>query len=138
MAVMPAMRVRLKKFTEAAEFLRFLWDDDAPLTAEQLAHNKLPDGAALDGLQQARAVLETGEPFDAETIGATLSAIGERVTSNGKAGPFLGAVRLAVTRQPVSPPLFESIVALGRDRTLARLDAAIALLSTETNQVTET
>jgi glutamyl-tRNA synthetase len=138
LAVMPAMRVRLKKFTEAADFLRFLWEDDAPLTAEQLAHNKLPDGAALDGLNQARAALATAEPFDAETIGAALTAIGEGVTSNGKAGPFLGVVRLAVTRQSVSPPLFESIVALGRDRTLARLDVAIALLSTATNQVTET
>jgi glutamyl-tRNA synthetase len=33
-------------------------------------------------------------------------------------------VRVAVTGRAVSPPLFESIELLGRDRTLARLRAA--------------
>ncbi|HZG95236.1 MAG TPA: hypothetical protein VEZ46_11045, partial [Mycobacteriales bacterium] len=35
-----------------------------------------------------------------------------------------GPVRVAVTGRNVSPPLFESIELLGRDRTLARLAAA--------------
>jgi glutamyl-tRNA synthetase len=33
---------------------------------------------------------------------------------------------VAVTGRRVSPPLFESIELLGRDRTLARIDAALA------------
>ena len=60
------------------------------------------------------------------TLGAGLPAVGESVTTNGKAGPFLGALRLAVTGQDVSPPVYESIVALGRARALARLDSVIA------------
>ena len=36
-----------------------------------------------------------------------------------------GPVRVAVTGRRVSPPLFESIEILGRDRTLARLSAAL-------------
>jgi glutamyl-tRNA synthetase len=36
-------------------------------------------------------------------------------------------MRLAVTGQQVSPPLFESMLALGRERTLARLAEVIAL-----------
>ncbi len=130
LAVMPAMRVRLKKFSDAEEFLRFLWEDDAPLSSDQLSQGKLPPDAALTALQQARGYLATAEPFDAETIGPRLSSIGESATLNGKAGPFLGVLRLAVTRQQVSPPLFESIVALGRERALDRLNRAIALLET--------
>jgi glutamyl-tRNA synthetase len=53
--------------------------------------------------------------------------IGEGASENGKAGPFLGQLRYAITAQQVSPPLFESIVALGRARTLARLDEVLAL-----------
>lgn len=135
MVVMPSLRVRLKKFTDAEEFLRFLWDDDAPLTADQLSQAKLPSESALVALRAGRAWLESAEPFDLENINQGLSYIGETHTLNGKAGPFLGVLRLAITRQPVSPPLFESIVALGRERTLARLDAAIALLESETGPV---
>ena len=36
------------------------------------------------------------------------------------------AIRVATTGQTATPPLFDTLVALGRDRTLARIDAAIA------------
>jgi hypothetical protein len=36
-------------------------------------------------------------------------------------------MRLAVTQQKVSPPLFESMLALGRERVLGRLNDALAL-----------
>jgi glutamyl-tRNA synthetase len=38
------------------------------------------------------------------------------------------AIRVAVTGRTATPPLFDSLVALGRERVLARLDAAIAAL----------
>jgi len=130
LAVAPSLRVRLKKLTDAADFLKFLWDDEgtSALAAERLAHKQLPGDAALRGLQAARAFLAEARPFDADTVAAGLTAIGEAHTANGKAGPFLGILRLAVTQQDVSPPVFESIVALGRARALSRLDGAIGLL----------
>jgi glutamyl-tRNA synthetase len=69
-----------------------------------------------------------------EQVSAGLEAIGERLTTNNRAGTFLGRMRLAVTGQQVSPPLFESMVALGRERTVARLDAAVATLQGEAVQ----
>ena len=38
------------------------------------------------------------------------------------------AIRVAVTGRTATPPLFDSLVALGHDRVLARLDAAIDTL----------
>jgi glutamyl-tRNA synthetase len=135
LAVGPALKVRLKKLTDAEAFLRFLWDDEsegfAAPAADRLVSAKLPADAARRGLQAARDLLASAEPFDVATLNAGLSAIGEGVTTNGKAGPFLGALRLAVTGQDVSPPVFESIVALGRERALARLDSVIATLKEE-------
>ena len=45
-----------------------------------------------------------------------------------KAGDLFMAIRVATTGRTATPPLFDTLVALGRDRTLARLDAAIARL----------
>ena len=45
-----------------------------------------------------------------------------------KAGDLFMAIRVAITGQTAAPPLFDTLVALGRDRALARLDAAIAAL----------
>jgi hypothetical protein len=41
------------------------------------------------------------------------------------------AIGVAVTGGTATPPLFDTLVALGRDRTLARLDHAIGVLETE-------
>lgn len=127
--VVPSMSVRLKRLTEAIEWLRFLYEDN-PLeaTAEQLTHKKMPLELAKSAFAEAKEFLAAVEPFEAETIGVGLREIGERNTDNNKAGPFLGTMRFAMTGQQVSPPLFESIVALGRERTLARLDEVLAKL----------
>lgn len=45
-----------------------------------------------------------------------------------KIGPFLGPVRVAITGASVSPPLVESMLVLGKQETLARLDNALKFL----------
>lgn len=131
--VMPAMRVRLKRLTDAIDFLRFVFED-LPLeaTAESLAHKKMPLPATQAAYAQALDFIANVDPFDVETIAAGLRAIGETATDNNSPGPLLGSLRLAVTRQKVSPPLFESIVVLGRERTVQRLQEAVALLNNVT------
>jgi glutamyl-tRNA synthetase len=42
-----------------------------------------------------------------------------------KAGDLFMAIRVATTGRTATPPLFDTLVALGRDRTLARLATAI-------------
>jgi len=45
-----------------------------------------------------------------------------------KAGDLFMAIRVAVTGRTATPPLFDTMVALGYERTLARLDRAIEKL----------
>ena len=45
-----------------------------------------------------------------------------------KAGDLFMALRVAVTGRTATPPLFDTLVALGRDRVLARLDRALEAL----------
>ncbi len=117
-AIAPAMSKRLKKLPDALAFLAFL-DDEASMVMEvdMLIHQKnLPYENALYSFARARDLLATIAPFSLNNISAGLLSIGEKATVNGKAGPFLGKLRLAVTQQKVSPPAFEAILALGRER----------------------
>ncbi len=127
--LMPALSKRLKRLTDAIEFLRFLSDDEPlQVTAVDLTHKQLPVEQARLAFAQAREFVAAVEPYDLQTLSAGLTAVGERYALNGKAGPFLGAMRYAVTGQQVSPPLFESMLALGRARVLARLAQAIEVI----------
>ncbi|MCA9928927.1 MAG: glutamate--tRNA ligase [Anaerolineales bacterium] len=128
--VMPTMAVRLKRFPEAIPFLRFLFED-MPLaeTAVSLSHKKMPQDAARQAYQAARDFVATTETYDLETISQAMQEIGAAHTDNGKAGPFLGQLRRAITGQDVSPPLYESMLALGRERVLARLDEVLTLFA---------
>ena len=64
--------------------------------------------------------------FEADELEEPLRALAEE---NGwKAGDLFMAIRVATTGLTATPPLFDTLVALGRDRTLARLDAAIEAL----------
>lgn len=129
LAVAPALGVRLKRLTDAVELLRFLFDDESwqPQRA-RLTPKGLEPAALSAGLQQARALLAELPALHLEALDAGLRAIGERV-ADGNSGLFLGFLRYAVTGQEVSPPLFESIMALGRVRTLARLDKLLTLVA---------
>jgi glutamyl-tRNA synthetase len=105
-----------EKITTFAEFPTF-----AGFFFERLA----PDPALLDGsgplLADAREALAGLEPLDAERIEAELRELAER--KELKPRHAFQPIRAAVTGSNVSPGLFESIELLGREETLARLEA---------------
>ena len=82
----------------------------------------------LAGLTAARKVIaETGAvTFEADELEPPLRALAE--ARGWKAGDLFMAIRVAVTGRTATPPLFDTLVALGRDRTLERLDRAIEVL----------
>ena len=128
--VIEAMKPRMKTFPDAIPFLRFLFDDvPFATTAESLTHKQLPTENAKAAYQETRDFVAAAQPFDVPTISAGIGEIAGKHTLNGKVGPFLGKLRLGMTGQKVSPPVYESIVALGRERTLARLDEILALFT---------
>ena len=85
-----------------------------------------PDPALLDGggrmLEDAETALSGVEPFTAESIEAALRGVAERLEL--KPRQAFQPIRVAVTGSKVSPGLFESLELLGRDESLARIDAA--------------
>ena len=127
--LIPVIQERLKRLDEGAD-----WLDWAYLTSDELSYSdpKLLIGRKMDATQSI-AMLRAGallldevEPFDADAIQA---AFRERAAElEVKAGDFFGPIRGAVSGKRVSPPLFESIVALGRHETLQRIGRATTYL----------
>jgi glutamyl-tRNA synthetase len=99
---------------------------DFPAFAGFLFRDVEPDPSLLDGgapmLEGARDALSKVEPFTAEPIEAALRAVAERLDL--KPRQAFQPIRVAVTGSRVSPGLFESLELLGREKSLARLEAA--------------
>jgi glutamyl-tRNA synthetase len=87
------------------------------------AWDKVMRDGGPERLRAAREALEAAEPFDPETIENALREVVERL--DVKPRDVFQPVRVAISGTTVSPGIFESVAALGRDETLARIDAAL-------------
>jgi glutamyl-tRNA synthetase len=124
-AAAPLIQTRIGRLTEAVGLLSFLFaGDDGGFKVEPEDAERVLTPDARPVLQAAEAALAEVEPWTHEAIKAALSAA--LVDGLGLAPrKAFAPVRVAVTGKRVSPPLYESIELLGRERTLHRLAAAI-------------
>jgi glutamyl-tRNA synthetase len=119
----PLVHERMTTLAESVEMLGFLFVDEArferdPADAEKLLND---DGRAV--VKAAHDALAALDSWDTASIDAALRAA--LVEELGiKPRNAFGPVRVAVTGRRVSPPLFESLELLGRQRSLARLQSA--------------
>jgi glutamyl-tRNA synthetase len=123
----PLIQERITKLTEAVGMLGFLLVDEAQFVVDPADAAKVltPDSAGT--LKAAIDALSGIPTWDAAAIKAAMQEV--LVDKLGlKPKVAFAPVRVAVTGRRVSPPLFESIELLGRDRTLARLDHVLASL----------
>jgi glutamyl-tRNA synthetase len=77
-------------------------------------------------LDAAAAALQSEPAWQADALEARCRALAEVISMKEK--DIFMCMRVAVTGTAVSPPLFQSIELLGRERTLARLRSARASL----------
>lgn len=75
-------------------------------------------------LAQARTALAAAEPFSHETVQAALEGVIEQ--RGCKPREVYQPLRVALTGSTISPGIFESVLLLGREETLARIDAALS------------
>ncbi len=125
----PLIKERIKTLAEAAPMLDFFFVD-GPLDypdPQALVGEKMTATQTVDALQRSAAALAGLPSFDHASIEAALRALADEMGL--KIRQLLHVVRVAVTGTKVSPPLFETLVILGRQRTLARLGAAVDALA---------
>ncbi|MGE3664345.1 MAG: glutamate--tRNA ligase [Pseudonocardia sp.] len=120
----PLVQERSVVLTDAAAMLAFLFVDEGRFVLDDAAADKIlgPDAkpvldAALTGLDAL------GEWRAADIEGVLKAALVEGMGIKPRVA--FGPVRVAVSGRTVSPPLYESMELLGRERTLARLRAGV-------------
>jgi nondiscriminating glutamyl-tRNA synthetase len=128
-ALLPVVQERLPTLGAVGDLVGFLWVDEVDLDPAMLVPKRWDAATTRAGLAAARATIaEIGEvTFEADELEPPLRALAE--DRGWKAGDLFMAVRVAVTGRTATPPLFDTLVALGRDRVLGRLDHALAVLA---------
>ncbi len=108
---------------EVWPLIRFLFE---PPVDDPAAWKKVMKPEVAEPLSAAREALAGAEPFEPEPIEAALAPVLERFEL--KPGRLYQPIRVAITGGSVSPGIFESLAALGRERTVERIDAALVRL----------
>jgi glutamyl-tRNA synthetase len=128
-AATPLVQERMAVLTESVNMLGFLFVDGPVLAPDDDVAVAVLTPEAQTVLTAARDALVGLPDWTTESIESALRD--SLVDGLGlKPKHAFGPVRIAVTGRRVSPPLFESLALLGRDRTLARLDDALAVAAT--------
>ncbi|MDN6198391.1 glutamate--tRNA ligase [Corynebacterium flavescens] len=119
------VQTRIKTLSDAYGLLAFLVTPDAELTLDEKSAKKNLKEDAIQPLEVSIDILEGIDPADWNT--ATIeAALSKALIEDLELKPrkAYGALRVAISGQAVSPPLFESMELLGKDSTLYRLRAA--------------
>jgi glutamyl-tRNA synthetase len=120
-AVAPLTKERVIVLGDVPAMIEFLFVDVANLKIDEDALKQLPDNA-VEIVAAATASLESLEDFTTDAIHQALSdalveGLGEKPRN------AFGPVRTAISGRRVTPPLFECMEILGKEQSLARLEA---------------
>ncbi len=117
----PLVQERITVLSEAAGMLGFMFVSDDQLTFEEDALSQLPENAKLI-IETAITALRELDDFTTDSIQATLNealveGLGEKPRN------AFGPIRTAFSGRRVTPPLFECMEFLGKERSISRLEA---------------
>jgi len=123
-SALPIIQERITRLNEVPAMLKFLFVKNFAVEAESLS--KVTDAASKDVLKRAITELTPLTVWTHDSIEAALrSSLIEEMGLKPRIA--FGSVRIAVTGSTISPPLFESMELLGKNASLERISAALAL-----------
>ena len=121
-SAVPIIQERIATLAEASAMLKFLFV--TKFEVDEAEAPKLKEEQAQSVLKKALEVLEPIDDWRHDVIEAVLrSALLEGMGLKPRIA--FGSVRVAVTGSHISPPLFESMALLGKERSIARLKQGI-------------
>jgi glutamyl-tRNA synthetase len=131
-ALAAEVQTRVRTLTEAEGYVDFLYLDE-PVIDDAAWQKALVKDERAPAMLDATMTAWEACPLEAEPLKAAMEQAAMATGYiNAEGGPQLAKaqapVRVALTGRSVGPPLFESVVVLGRERTLERLRNARATL----------
>lgn len=121
----PAVEIAAEKIQTLSEFwplVSFLFEEPTP--DEAAVKRVIGGNGGVETLTAARDALAATDPFEVPQIEEALRHVVE--TRGGKPGKVFQPVRVAIAGGTISPGIFESVALLGREKTLERIDRALA------------
>jgi glutamyl-tRNA synthetase len=122
-----AMKKGFRTLREVDETARFFFIADDAIAYDPKAVEKIlkkDNGAGIATLKDIRGLLAAAPEWRHDALE---SAVKQFAESKGLGlGNVAQPIRVAVSGTTVSPPIFNSLEFLGRDRSLARIDRALA------------
>jgi len=124
--ITPLIQERIKLLRDVASVADFFFVDElAPYDPAELIPQKGDLALAKKVLEEAREILVHAE-WNHDGLDAALRAGAEKLKI--KTGQMFQPIRVAVCGRKVAPPLFETLVVLGRETSLHRIGKAIELI----------
>jgi glutamyl-tRNA synthetase len=124
--VLPLIQERARTLTEIASLAGFFFIDRLEYETGLLTGDKMTPELAARALTEAKARI-TGLPsFDHDSLEAALRPLAAELGL--KTGQLFGTLRIATTGRTAAPPLFQTMAVLGKERSLERIEAALARL----------
>jgi glutamyl-tRNA synthetase len=124
--LVPLVKDRLKTLRDVVELTDFVFVEIETPPAETLIGKKMTAVQSLEVIRRVQTLFAELVHFNAETMEQPMRDLAKEMGL--KAGQVFGIVRYAVTGKRVAPPLFGSIEAVGRPKTLRRLERAEEVL----------
>jgi len=118
--------IDVKTLKEGPHLVEFFFVDDLDYNTELLIGKKMTIETTLKALKAAQEKLSLLESFDHDSLEGTLRPLADELGLN--AGQLFSPLRVATTGRTAAPPLFETIVVLGKERCLERIRVAIEKL----------
>ncbi len=124
--IAPLVQERLKRLDESDDITSYFFGEQAPDYDPAILVQKGMDTpgtlAALRAATDALGASTDDEDFGHEKLESLLGEVGANLSLSRR--QFFGLLRTAATGRTVSPPLFETMEVMGRDRLLTRLRQA--------------
>ena len=124
--IAPILRDRLPTLDEAIPMTGFFFRDTIEYSKEDLLQKEMSGKDCQKVLKKTREIILSQNTISKEVLEPDLRNYAEE---NGlSAGQVFGTLRVAVTGQRVSPPLFESMEIIGYEKVLERINNGIRIL----------
>ena len=120
--IVPLVQERLKTLDDAAPLVKFVFSKEIQLDPDQVVQRGMDPEGTRRILEAAYKGLSDLESFETGPIESLLRPLATEL--GVKVGQLLGTLRVATTGQKVSPPIFESLEVLGKDRSLELIEKA--------------
>jgi glutamyl-tRNA synthetase len=127
--LLPLIKERTVRLVQVPEQVDFLFARDLAVDPALLLKQGMDRAAAAAALRAVEETLSKTDPFESHQLEEALNALCEQMGLKRRSLFML--VRVALTGKTATPPLFDVMAALGRERSLKALAAAVQMLSVE-------